>query len=811
MHPRTASLAAVLLLAGPAAGSDLQAGNRVDVPGMGLATDDGSTSVPVNPALIGFDSDPALSILYHTGLLDPSVALQANATAGGLGLGVYYAGNADLGAFWGLSTTLAFRLTDTWTVGSTLEWNIPEGADNNFTSWDLGMGWRPLYWLGFGASARNIGNPAPRFGAIGNYGVGIALRPFGDALSVGFDHLFQDPYSSVPTDDGPTQVNRLILRSAPIKGLVLRLSATDEISVGGGVELYFGKTGVGAYDSVTGSDFDTQALTAGVLSTRPAEHLIGGGRRVPEYRIQDAYPYTPRATLFSRAPEGYLHLLKRLQATLTDPTVKGVLIDLDASPFSFAQVEEIRGLIGDIRASKRPVVVFLGADEGNAAYYLATAATRVYIHPAASLDLTGVSAEMQYFRSTLDTLGVGVQFASRSEYKSAIEPFTRTSPSQSSQEQMNALLDDLESNLVLAISIGRAKSQAEVQALIDGGPWTAREAMEHGLVDGVVYPDQLDKELQDLFPKGFERDDTYGMDEGVSGWTRPKRIAVIPVAGTITSGPSAGPGLFGGAETAGSETIVKALEQAGKDHTVKAVVLRVDSPGGSAFASDEIWRAVEQVRKDKKKPVIVSMGGYAASGGYYVSAAGDAIFAEPSTVTGSIGVFGGKVNFEGLFDKVGIDTAEFTRGRKANMWSPSRPFDATELATLDHLIGETYDQFKSRVADGRKLEAEEVEKLARGRVWSGDRGTRNRLVDQSGGFYDAVARAKEMAKLKKNSRVDLVTYGPNEDALGHLPVELIRSAIHPAGLPASVRLLQRWQALDDEHLWMMTPYELEIH
>jgi protease-4 len=550
-------------------------------------------------------------------------------------------------------------------------------------------------------------------------------------------------------------------------------------------------------------------LTAGLLSSSPPRRAIGGGRRIPEFKLSEDYPYVPRASFFEPRGESYLHLLKRLRECASDASVRGVLIRLDGMPFSLAQVEEIRRVIKTIRASGRPVVVYLDEDVGNAGYYLATAADRVLAHPAMTLDLIGLSAEMLYYRGILDTLGVGMQYAARSEYKSAIEPLTRNGPSPASIEQLNALLDDLHGGLVDAIAEGRGRTREEAQALLDEGPWTAREALEKGLIEGVAYPDEFDELLAGTFPKHFTLDDRYRVRDGTTGWANPRRIAVVTVAGAIVSGPSEGPGLFGGEETAGSETVVKALEQAARDDTVKAVVLRVDSPGGSAFASDQIWRGVEMVQR-AQKPVVVSMGGYAASGGYYVSAGADAILALPSTVTGSIGVFGGKVNFEGLFDKAGIESWEILRGRKAGMWSMARPMDPTEMDALDHLIGETYSQFKGKVAEGRGLDADRVEGLARGRVWSGRRAIENGLVDQEGGFFEAVDLAREKAGLSARTRYDLITYAAVPNAMDELPSEFLRAALRIDKAPASLGVLSRLRRLEEERLWMMLPYEMEI-
>jgi protease-4 len=239
----------------------------------------------------------------------------------------------------------------------------------------------------------------------------------------------------------------------------------------------------------------------------------------------------------------------------------------------------------------------------------------------------------------------------------------------------------------------------------------------------------------------------------------------------------------------------------------------VDSPGGSAFASEDIHRAVELL-KDEGKPVVASMGGVAASGGYYVSAGADTIFAEPGTITGSIGVYGGKVNLEGLYDLVGIGSTAWTRGRKAAMWSSSKPLDPVEREALERMIDSTYDMFRARVAEGRDMDLDEVEAVARGRVWTGTQAVENGLVDELGGLFDAVDHARELAGIRPGSRCQLVTYDSQPDPLGELPRRLVRATLPAepptAELPAELAPLLDWSALRDEHLFMMMPYAVEI-
>jgi protease-4 len=363
--------------------------------------------------------------------------------------------------------------------------------------------------------------------------------------------------------------------------------------------------------------------------------------------------------------------------------------------------------------------------------------------------------------------------------------------------------------MVDAVAEGRTGTEAQARTLIDEGPYTAEGAFKSGLVDAVIYPDGIDQAMKELVSKKFELKEDYRKTPSVDGWRSPRQIAVVFVTGLITAGESAAPGLFGGGST-GSDTIVRAIAQAREKDSVAALVLRVDSPGGSAFASDAIWRAVKRFQATDR-PVIVSMGGTAASGGYYVAAGADKIYAEATTVTGSIGVYGGKLSLASLYDKVGIDVTLLSRGRNAAMFSTAKPFDPVEGAAMDRLIGDTYKQFKARVAAGRKLSDEEVEKIAQGRVWTGSRAQKIGLVDEIGGFFEAIDAAKSLADLGTKRHVDLVTFSGQQTNASEAPMRNLRGLVPEfSKLVSDVEALQVLHTLESEHTLLLLPFRLEL-
>ncbi len=788
---------------------------RPELPFRGVAGEDGAHTLYLNPALLSFDRDPLFATWYGTDNLGAWSGNQLTfaTTGGGAGAGVSYRDVGD-SAWWTLSSAVSVKLADSLAMGTSLHWELPEGGDDNFVSWDLGLGWRPAPWLGIGGSVQNLGSPAPELGVVTRYAAGFALRPFGDTFTLDLDYQ-----ADAPVDAALLSSASAALRVRAARGVWLRAWADRgftpdaPVGFGGSVELHFTDiaVGVGGHGNSAGA---TPGGSAYVTSVRGSDKLFMPGRQIAEIKIKGDVPYQPQPGLFGPSEESYFKLMSRLDSAARDPSLKGILLELDGVQLSMAQIEELRGLILRARHSGKKVAAWMGGDASNGTYLLASACDKVYMHPAGGLELVGISAEVQYYKGAMDLVGVGAQYAHRAEYKSGPEPFTRTGSSDPAREEMDALIDDLYATLVSGVAEGRGRSPEEVKAIIDGGPYSAREALAKGLVDGLYYPDQFSHDLDSVFPADYHLAKDYGSEVDESGWKPQRAVAVVVVDGAIAEGETTSGGLLGGAAT-GSRTVVKALEEAADSRAVKAVVLRVDSPGGSAFASDEIWRAVEEV-KEAGKPVVVTMGGYAASGGYYVSAGADSIWAEPSTITGSIGVYGGKYNAAGLFGKLGINSEITARGRNASMFSMSRPMDAVEYAALDRLIGETYDQFKERVGAGRGLEPAQVEEVARGRVWSGSRARDKHLIDSYGGFYEALDDARLRAGMDPNAPYSLVVFDPWSGPMP-LPDRLTRAASKVQAvfapkveLPAELQDFWKLSALRDEHVFALMPYTLDI-
>jgi protease-4 len=440
---------------------------------------------------------------------------------------------------------------------------------------------------------------------------------------------------------------------------------------------------------------------------------------------------------------------RRVSSVVFRPTNLGAL---------WGKTQELREAILDFRRSGKPIIGFLEYG-GQQEYYLASACNKVFLMPASSLDLSGIAWYEIFLRGTLDKIGAYPDFLHIGEYKTAANTMTKRTFTPAHREMTDSLTGDTFAQLVKGIAEGRKKSEADVRAIIERGPVLPEEAVRLGLVDDLAYEDQLDDKVAlGGRTRRLTNKDYHRVSPASLGLNRGPQIAVIYAIGLIASGQ--GSYDSAGGPVAGSDTLVDYIRKARADSDIKAIVLRVDSPGGSAIASDVIWREVMLTRG--QKPIVASFSDVAASGGYYIAVPADVIVAEPGTLTGSIGVVVGKFALGGTFEKLGLNLEATTRGRYAQLTSPVRPFDPAERAKVEEQLQATYDLFVERAAEGRKTTPEKIDAIAQGRVWTGAQAKANGLVDELGGLMRAVAIAKERAKIAADREVEIVIYPPRQ-------------------------------------------------
>jgi protease IV len=459
-------------------------------------------------------------------------------------------------------------------------------------------------------------------------------------------------------------------------------------------------------------------------------------------------------------------VLDGIERAQADPRIKGILARIGDSELGTARAQELRDALAQFRANGKFALAYADsfgeAGAGMRSYYLATAFDEIWLQPVGEIGLVGMRVEMPFFRGTLDMLGVAPRFEHRSEYKTAANIFTETKMTPAHREETEALLRSVYDQIVTGIAEGRKLDAASVRALIDEGPFDTERALAAHLVDHVGYRDDATAAAR---KRGGENAKLVPLSRYLDGAGRPHQtgptIAVIYGTGIITRGDSSSNPLSG-ATVMGADTIARAFRLAAEDASVRAILFRIDSPGGSATASETIWR--EAVRaKEAGKPLIVSMGNVAGSGGYYVAAGADKIVAEPATLTGSIGVVSGKVLVSGLSQKLGVTWDAIQIGRNAGMLSVIDEFTPAEHERFERTLDAVYGVFKDRVATGRKLGTDAVEDVARGRVWTGADAKARRLVDELGGFGTALALAKTAAGVAADSDVTLKTFPPAND------------------------------------------------
>ena len=459
--------------------------------------------------------------------------------------------------------------------------------------------------------------------------------------------------------------------------------------------------------------------------------------------------------------------LERLRATLdrisSDVRTPGVVLRIKNLDAGWAAIEELRGEILAFEGRGKRVVAYLADPVDTRSYYLACAADEILATPLAGLNVTGLRARVDFLKDALNNFGIEVEVVAVSPYKSAGERFVRDDFSEESREQVGRLLDRRYEEVVRAISESRGISFEEVRRRIDLAPYGPREALSEGLLDGILYEDELPALL------GSE-----GRRARLAEWNRARRsllvpyrrrsrkkVALVSLKGTIVRGRSRRlpvPLPLVGAEQAGSESVVAALRVAEKSRRISAVLLHVDSPGGDALASDLIWREVE--RTNAKKPVVVLMGNAAASGGYYVSVPSSHVVTRRGTVTGSIGVLIIRPVARGLYEKLGVNPVALDRGARAGLLDPSRRPDDEELRVIEDQIHRIYAEFKDRVMRGRGIEAVDLEGIAGGRVWTGTEALELGLVDEVGGFREALRKARELGGIDRDMPEALVKVNP---------------------------------------------------
>lgn len=740
-------VALIMVFRGPVAQAQLPAAPVTEVPAVGQSvgtslTDPGSQAAWMNPSALPRLSGFRFQYLYRESprgrddrrghQLGLSLPLET------FGLGVSYEHEAVGGGFSRSMTALglAFGVGDAAALGLGVRaYRSSEGLIDDLHPVDFSLSIWPTETLALTTGVRDA------FGRMAHNGkrdplgfLGVGVRPFGDerlslsvdayatqlkhaqlAAQLGFDAGWGRAFVSSTWPDVSEPYHLQLLA-----GLGLRL---------GGLEVLGG-----AEWSKAGDELGEGLGVFGGIGLGPSVGFLAP-RFVRDLRVRE---------LDARSVMALTHELDRVRRA---PRAAGVLLRLEGTSPSLAYVQEIRAQIKALRKAGKRVACFLEAASG-AEWMICAAANATYVDAAGFADLTGPSVTVLSLGDTARFVGVRPDFVRIGEYKSAPEQLTRGSQSEPAKQQREALLRESYAQVVRAMAEDYGVSEAEVRAVFDKGPYVAPQLVQMGWAKGVGDRLALDKVVEDAFGRAMPLRDHTPMPP--RRWRNGRGVAVVVVDGDIVDGENVNLPILGRAQS-GGHTVAKAIERAAKDSRVAAIVLRVDSPGGSVLASDQIWRAVARARR--VKPVIASMGAVAASGGYYVASAADEIWADPSTVTGSIGVFSGKVDFAPILERLGVGIEFLSESKRAGMDSAYRPYTADERAAAAEQVRLWYRTFLRRISEGRGVSPAEVDPLARGRVWTGEAALRHGLVDHHGGFMAALSRARELTGLPADSPI----------------------------------------------------------
>lgn len=725
-------------------------------PGRALASGDDASAIAVNPANLAFMPEPELRWTWvRTGHDSP---LPERGHSFALGFPLWFLATGlrvdvidppfsapapfDSSYAW-VRWPLAVHMSDTFAIGTTFGWSTSSAlALDEFFSITSGATWRPYQHLSVSVVARDWNRPEVRGGGVieRSYDAGLAVRPFGGrrGLELGLETSFYEtqkklvPKVSLGVDIPYIGRLRGDLAMRDIEGSDLVATVGLDVNAG--------------YLQVSGGAVVGDALTSGGTGFYAGAALRGF--REPGIR----FPARVARVRISSTPgvRSHTRLLRRLWRLANDPEVSGVVLVLRAEPASsLAHAEEVADAIRGLRVRGKKVICHL-EDAGGRSLHVCSQADRIAMNPAGGLRFAGVSSSYFYFGSLLNKLGVSADFVRIGAHKLAAEQFARSESSTIGRQDHQDLVNQFEGVLVHDIGGGRRIPASELRRRIARGPFLASEAKTAGLIDTLAYEDEIDDVVEEVLGEPVRVVDDLTPSRAPDRWGDSPKIALVYLSGDMVDGESQTVPLVG-VRLAGSVTLARALRRAREDAKVRAVVLRVETGGGSSLAADVILR--EAILTARAKPLIVSMGSSAASGGYYASMAGGPIFANRATITGSIGIFYGKVDVVGLLNKLGVTLEAFRSAPRADAESFFRPFTDDERRELGVKVKQFYDLFIARVAEGRKMKPADIDAVARGRVWTGAQALQHGLVDRIGGLREALAEARARADLPPDAPI----------------------------------------------------------
>jgi protease-4 len=714
-----------------------------------LATADGMSAILHNPAAVGVRGRG----MFWGGSMTESEwsNLSILGQLGSLGYGYqhwsddFYGINQDqylLGLGFPVGRHARFGFSHSW-------WRAGFGSVRKAGSWSTSLLIRPTAWLSLGAMVSDLNRPRFGEGVIPRmYRAGVGIRPNTDRLTLTFDA------ASDMVDRWEDADYRWGVQLEPVDGLLLSGSIDQDQTVRVGLGLNFRKGGIGAIASQTDEGpYRSQSYYAEFTNLINRSNL-SREKRVAKFLLAGSYRDEPSEGTFGGGDHrGGSHLLSAIRKAVDDETVSGIYLDIwGFSNAAIAQEIHDEMLLAKSRGKK--IVAYIGGGGGPTEYLVAATADTIVIPETIGFDSFGFMARVQMMKGLMDKLGIEFErYPCREcDYKSAYFQLTEDEVPEEFRQEVDSIFDDWLDQFLSQTAEARGMERTKLEEVFDGRPIMAAEAKEIGLVDVLAYSDIADSlanvmtrsRIVDGWGIAKERHREYA-------WCKPPTVAIIAAMGSIDVGENRS-GFFDG-NVIGSATLMRTIQHVQNDPDVKAVVLRIDSPGGSGYASDMIWYQIEDLKDRTKKPFVSSMGLVAGSGGYYIAMNSDKILADPATITGSIGVTGMKPITAGLYSKIGIRNEIFKRGEHTDMFTTNRRTTDEERDMILDIVDDFYEVFTSKVAEGRGMTQQEVKRLAAGRIYTGRQALDNGLIDRLGGTREAITLAAEMAGVEDNYRI----------------------------------------------------------
>ncbi len=766
-----------------------------------VADNDRPTALYLNPAGLAFQ--PAWGLHYlHTDVGSISevgrgegdalfVSFKPLSFLGlGVGLQILYpelsvGGVPPLGAYARLTLGSAFRVGTLFSFGLNFHAMMGDNQDiQGLFLMDAGLVFRPWNFLSLGVMARNLNAPMwsnkttiPR-----SWELGLSLRP------LGHDRWLLSADIRLPeTGQGFEFIYRM--QGEPVPGWIIGVRARHSVPVNAvGLEAFMGfRWGKVGLQTMAALNLPTQpqtqagwaGWTAGLwYSGSHYRSLYQPRNRMPLLDISGSLPERTHGFPFGKSRPLFMRLILAIERARQDKAVSGLLVRIGSLRCGLAKVQELRQALLRFKRRGKKVIVYLNGAQMKA-YYLASVADKIFLNPTSSIWVNGLATQHLFLANVLKKIGITPQYVKFGKYKTGPNRFTQSKLTPAHREASEQLLDDLFQQIIQGLAHSRKVSVKKVNRWLQTGIHHASLAKTHGLVDDVLYWDEMWKKMAKLYGSRYQIDASYfKRKHAPSRWKGlQEAIAVIHVDGAIVSGTNQDDPLFG-VHLSGASTIIQSLIQAQYNSHIRAVVLRVDSPGGEVLASDLIWRYVGLLRK--VKPVVVSMGSVAASGGYYISAPAHKIIASPATITGSIGIYAGKFDLSGLLKKIGANFQSIKRGgplvglfHSYTSWTPQQ----RKLFKAHIKVG--YTMFLKKVATGRKMKVSAVHKVAAGRVWSGVRAKKLGLVDELGGLWTALREARALAGIAPHVRLRYLSW-PTRSHWRLAPLQAIGFSVQQA-------------------------------